>query len=105
MSIVGKFFFHCGKEYTQTGEVVEQTSADTVLVKFDHCEHIPPTMTLIPISSMISKVKPDGSIDGNWELFATREQLDAWLAWLDSPSPHGDENHRDEVAAEAPKLN
>lgn len=105
MSLAGKFFFHCGKEYTQTGEVIEQTSVDTVLVKFDHCEHVPQTMTLLPVSAMISKIKPDGSIDGNWELFATREQLDVWLAWLDSPSPHGDENHRDAGPEETPKLN
>ena len=30
MSLVGKFFFHCGKEYCQSGEVVEQVLVDSV---------------------------------------------------------------------------
>jgi hypothetical protein len=85
MSMVGKFFFCAGKEYTQTGEIIEQPSPDIVLVRFDHCDHIPPTMTLVAVSEMVSVMRPDGSVDSDWEFFATREQLDTWMAWLETP--------------------
>ena len=85
MSMVGKFFFYAGKEYSQTGEIIEQLSPDLVLVRFDRCEHIPPTLTLVAVSSMVSVMKPDGAVDSDWEFFATRDQLDTWMAWLDAP--------------------
>lgn len=86
MSLVGKFFFHCGKEYTQTGEVVDQLTPEVVVVKFDHCEHVPPSLTVLSISSMVSKMKPDGAVDGDWEIFNSRAELDTWLEWLDPPT-------------------
>ena len=86
MSLVGKFFFHFGKEYSQSGKVVEQIDAATVLVEFEGCEHVPGRMIALPAAGMVAKEKPDGTFDSDWEFFHTKEQLDEWLEWLDAPS-------------------
>jgi hypothetical protein len=103
MSLVGKFFLHFGSEYLHTGEVVAQVDPATVLMKFDKCEHVPPATgaVMIAVSSLISTVKADGSLESEWEFFDARADLDAWMEWLDTP--HDDDHHAD--AEEAPKLN
>ena len=85
MSLAGKFFFHCGKEYSQSGEIVEQIDAATILVRFDRCEHVPASMIAIPLSHLIHNINADGSFGGDWELFNSRDELNAWLEWLDAP--------------------
>ena len=87
MSIVGKFFFHCGKEHIHAGQIVEQVSDDVVLVKFDSIinDDFSP-MAAFSISSFATKIGPDGCPEPGWEFFATREQLDSYLEWLDEPS-------------------
>ena len=86
MSLVGKFFFHMGKEYSHSGQIIEQIDANTVLIKIDHCEHVPDSMMIVPVAPMVSKIDKDGSVDSEWEFFGSREELDEWLEWLETPS-------------------
>jgi hypothetical protein len=101
MSLVGKFFSHFGKEYHQTGQIVEQIDDEMLLVRFDKCEHIPSGMVVIPASSMVTKMDKEGAPEVEWEFFGTRAELDAWIAWLDAP-PEEDDRRK---GGEAPKLN
>ncbi len=94
MNIVGKFFFHCGKEYCQSGEVVEQVADDVVLVRIDRCEHIPSSLIALRTSEMMSTMV-DGAPEGGWEFFATRADLDAYMEWIDGSS----EDHQRDAGA------
>ena len=84
MSLVGKFFFHCGKDYSQAGEIIEQVD-DMLLVRFEKCEHIPASMVVLPVSSIVGHLTAEGGFEGDWELFNSRAELDAWLEWLEAP--------------------
>ena len=88
MSLAGKFVFHFGRDYAQTGEIVAQVSDDLVLVRFFKCEHIPPSAALLKVSDMVGKIGKDGSIESEWELFMNRDELDAFDEWLSTPSEH-----------------
>lgn len=98
-TLIGKFFCHMGPEYMHTGEVIAQADPTSVLVKMDHCEHVLPTMMVVSVSVMAGKLAKDGSIETQWEFFATREQMTAWLEWLETPAD------KSEQAATVGKLN
>ena len=103
MSLVGKFFLHFGKEYLHIGEVIAQVDPAMVLLRFDKCEHVPAATgaVMIAVSSLISTMNADGSVESEWEFFDSRADLDGWMEWLDEP--HTDEDRHN--AAEAQKLN
>ena len=84
MSLIGKFFYHCGEDCGHSGEVVEQVADDVVLVRLDKCERIPTSMIAIRVSAMLSTLDSE-SDDDVWEFFATRAELDAWVDWLGEP--------------------
>jgi hypothetical protein len=86
MSLIGKFFCHMGAEYMHTGKVVAQVDPASVLIEIDRCEHVPKTLTIVALDEMTSTMSRDGSIDTNWEFFASKADLEAWLTWLETPS-------------------
>jgi hypothetical protein len=104
MSFVGKFVFATIGEHCRPGQIVEQPSPDVVLVKFycPHCnssDHPPHSgMEAFPVADLL---KRDEDTFAKWTLYETREQLDAYMEWLD-----GDESDEEEVAQPAgPSLN
>ena len=106
MGLVGKFFLHFGKEYLHTGEVVAQVDPATVLMRFDKYEHVPPATgaVMIAVSSLISTMNAEGSVESEWEFFDSRADLDAWMEWLDTPHGDDDDDHH-AAGAETAKLN
>lgn len=86
MGLVGKFFMHFGKEFCQTGQVVEQVTPDTLLVRTDHCCHaVAAVMLVIKFSDMITKYDDEGIPEKEWQFFDTRDDLQAFVDWLDKP--------------------
>jgi hypothetical protein len=100
MSIVGKFFFHCGKEYSQTGEIIAAVSPELLLVRLDKCDHVPPHgMAIIELADMVASMK-EGYPEADWEFFDSREHLAEFMTWLETPSESNDDD-----APRAAKLN
>ncbi len=89
MSLVGKFVFYMGPDYHQSGEIIEQVAPDVVLIKWDNLgknvdDPSPDgAMILMSISSMIKSEEEDAS---TWDIYATREELQAFHEWLCKPS-------------------
>jgi hypothetical protein len=102
MSLAGKFFLHMGKEYLHHGEVVE-VCGDAALIRRDHhpdCECPGKTMQLVPVAKMAAKFSANGSLESDWEFFATRAELDAFLRWLEM-LPDDDEAATEEAPVPA----
>ena len=86
--LVGKFFFHMGSEYVQTGEIVEEPHKGLVLVRFDHdasCCNAPPSLELFPIDLFFTELDDEGSVTNEWQFFNSRQELKNYEAWLGSP--------------------
>ena len=84
MSLVGKFVHVNNGEYYKTGEIMEAVTEELFLVKFDPV-NIPaeiPDMGLFHASQMVDT--HEGIRD--WSFYNTRQELDAWLKWLDTPT-------------------
>lgn len=81
MTLVGKFVFHNGAEYYQWGEVVEQVTPTAVLVRLE-LKGCPPSMSIFHLGSFLTSIAPDGAPEFDWQFFNTREELDAYMAWL-----------------------
>jgi hypothetical protein len=80
--------FHGGREYCQTGEVVEQPHPDVVLIKFDRQDpEIPPTILAFAVSELLTFINDKGFPEAEWEFFNTRAELDAYQEWLFEESP------------------
>jgi hypothetical protein len=80
MSLVGKFFIDHGTDSYRTGVVEEQVAARTYLVRYDwmvkRADDPPPRMG----ASLASIEDMQG-----FEFFNSREERDAFVAWLDAP--------------------
>lgn len=88
MSLVGKFFFCCGAEYSQSGEIVGDHGPDVLLAKFDKRDGVPPgAISAFEVSSFLAELNPDGTLDSPWEFFETRKELDAYMKWLFTETP------------------
>lgn len=88
MSLVGKFFFHMGKEYHQSGEVIEQITPDIVLLRCDRDKSlgVPGYASIaVSINSMVTKFNKTGDPEVDWEFFDSRAAIDEFLSWLDNP--------------------
>jgi hypothetical protein len=85
MSLIGKFVFYGGKEYSQCGEIVGE-SGEYVLVKWDRLNGEPsPTdeaAVLIALVMMITKPGKEAPI---FEFYDSRDKLEAFNRWLNSP--------------------
>jgi hypothetical protein len=84
-TIVGMFFLRDGGEYYVTGEILAEVKDGFYLMK-------PDNMNGIPVSSPLEVVQiEDMTLMNDYgipaiSLFSTREALDAWIAWIDTPS-------------------
>jgi len=85
MTLTGLFFYkECGEHY-RTGEIFRQVHSDAYLVLLDK---VIPDMPIEPsviylISDFWSTDKDDNPI---FNFFDTREDLTAWVTWLETPS-------------------
>ena len=82
--LVGSFFYFSRSDHYRTGEILTEISREHYLVRFDSitpAEPVPP-MELVSTSEM-STTCPSGH---RWFFFTTREDLNRWLAWLETPS-------------------
>ena len=84
--LVGSFFLVDAGEHYRTGEILTEISREHYLVRFDGStpgEPLSP-MELVSVSEMAaSHDTPSGC---RWFFFTTREDLNRWLAWLETPS-------------------
>lgn len=85
MSLAGKFFVHVGASFTHAGEIVEQVDAATVLVRIDRVEGTASSMMLFATKDMLAALDAGGVMESPFELFSSRAELDAWMAWMESP--------------------
>ena len=81
MGLVGKFFFYMGEEYSYTGEIVAQISDDLLLVLFGNCGDCPATKRIISVKQLMTDIDSDRVV----EIFDTRDELEHFEAWLDTP--------------------
>lgn len=106
MSLVGKFFSHMGKDYHQSGEVIEQITPDIVLLRCDRdkASGIPGGSSIaVSITSMVTKLNKAGEPEVDWEFFDSRAALDGFLSWLDNP--HEDNEERASKSSGGPAIN
>jgi hypothetical protein len=85
MGLVGKFVFHCGAEYSQWGEVVDQIGDDVFLIKFDRQDKnlpIPVSTLAFDACDFITTLDDEGNPDAEWIFYDTRKELDAYVSWL-----------------------
>jgi hypothetical protein len=86
MSLVGKFFLHCGEKHLHTGEIIDQITPEIVLVRLDKSSDIPNNSSIaIPVSEFVSTMDADGRPSAEWEFFDSREELGKFEEWLDTP--------------------
>jgi hypothetical protein len=93
MSLVGKFFLHCGEKYLHTGEIIDQITPEIVLVRFEKgSSDVPDNSSIaIPVSEFVSTMDSNGCPSAEWEFFDSRKELDKYQEWLDR-APTEDES-------------
>lgn len=89
MTLAGLFFIRGNGDSYRTGVVVRQVHPEAYLVRFDNMKcggSDMPTdgMELLTISGDLSAVGDDDF--PMFRFFETRDQLQAWLDWLEAPS-------------------
>lgn len=87
MSIVGKFFFHSTEEHSSSGEILEEVCSGIFLVLYDKCgcANVPGQPKQL-LSAEAMTTDPDAEDLCFWEFWDTREELEAYKAWLFAPS-------------------
>lgn len=93
MNLIGKFFFHWGNEYSQSGEVLAEAAPGLIFIRCDVQEK--PSrlgrMIMIQIDELCTTKDKDGELEPAWEFFDTREELDGFLRFLDDVDEKVDE--------------
>jgi hypothetical protein len=80
--LVDKFFLCSEYESYRTG-IVKQVDGNMALVQFDPMGKMPaPGMELVSLQEMATSTDDGIKV---WSFFATRDQLDAFVTWLNSP--------------------
>lgn len=105
MSIVGKFFFRCAKEFCQSGEVVEEAAPGFVLVRFDRTNDPTPDSALSMVALSVIAMKQDrkGEWDYEWMFFNTRAELKAHVNAYDGSED--DDSDEDDHSHTQGKMN
>ena len=80
--LVGSFFYFSRSDHYRTGEILTEISREYFLVRFDSVQPGEPT----PPMELVSASEMATSHDSHWFFFVTREDLDRWIAWLETPS-------------------
>ena len=86
MGLVGKFFLHSGADYYQTGEILEKAAPGFYFLKFDGHNDAPAAVKLFCIEDLATEMEADGSPDIEWQFFLTRQELDDYVLWMETPS-------------------
>jgi hypothetical protein len=82
MSLAGKFFFHDVGRYFQFGLVVEQHQGVLLIQMHSPTEPEPRSaMSAVSINDVLDDFSEEGRA-GAWQFFETKEQLDAFIAWI-----------------------
>jgi hypothetical protein len=82
VKLTGKFVLRSGAEHYRTGQVVD-TDDGGVLIKFDPMNGMPPLpMEVVCIEEIATAVEDGLKV---WGFFDSRAELDAFVAWLNSP--------------------
>jgi hypothetical protein len=84
MSMVGKFFHESNTDYYSTGQIVgEVERGPYFIVEYDAKVGTPPTVQHLIDASEMAEIE-----DGirKWSFFDSREALQQWMDWLDSPA-------------------
>jgi hypothetical protein len=86
-TIVGSFVYVCDGEHYHTGEILAEISHEHYLVRFDNPTdaRVPMPMELVSTTEMAAPHGVHG-VGRPWSFFATRDDLDRWITWLDTPS-------------------
>jgi hypothetical protein len=86
MSLVGKFFLHSSAGYYQTGEVLERAASGFYFLKFDGINGAPAVVKMFCIEDLTAEIEADGCPDFEWQFFVTRQELDDYILWMETPS-------------------
>lgn len=86
MSFVGKFVQINGEDYYRNAEVIEQITPDVYLLRDIDDDKILPVTFLIHLGELLSSINIEGELQTNTFVFNSREELDAWMEWLETPS-------------------
>ena len=83
--LVGSFVLVEDSEHYHTGEILAEISREHYLVRFDNVvdASVPMPMELVSATEMAAGAHGVGR---RWSFFATRDDLDRWIAWLETPS-------------------
>ncbi len=88
MSLISRYFFHFARDYSTSGQIVDEAFPGMALVRHDDftTEDRSPgkSMVLIPFADMVTKADEGGTYDHNWHFFETREELDLFYADMDA---------------------
>ena len=82
MSLVGKYFYLSEDDEYRTGRVEEQVEAGAYLVSFFCDVSCPVPWELWTLEQIAA---PTRHAWEGWSFFPTREDLDKWLVWLETP--------------------
>jgi hypothetical protein len=87
MNLTGKHIFYFDDEYSKTGVIVGRADPETYLVQFDLVDAAPgvsPHAELYTLAEMTEQTWGDGL--KCWTFYDTREALDAYVRWLETPA-------------------
>ncbi len=105
MSLVGKFFLHCGEKHLHTGEIVDQITPEIFLVRLDKNpdSSVPCDSSIaIPVSEFVATMESCGCPSAEWEFFDSRKELDKYQEWLDAPPTEDERRDMDKTKKVVP---
>jgi hypothetical protein len=84
MSFKGKFFLHFGKEYMQQGAIADQHE-DYLFLQIDASPPIPSVQLVVHVDVVLDYFADNGCPTHEWLFFNSREEVDAYIAWMEEP--------------------
>ena len=85
----GMFFLRQDEEYFRTGQVIKATKKEA-LVQYDQMANQNEGWTLpLELVCHDELAHAENAMGKVWGFFNTREQLDAYLVWMDTPQQAG----------------
>jgi hypothetical protein len=87
--LAGMFFMRSDEEYYRTGQVIKASKREA-LVQYDQMAN-PDASWAMPMElvSTDELANAETELGKVWGFFATREQLDGYLKWMDTPQMAG----------------
>ena len=91
MGWTGKFVYFMGKDYSRSGEIVEQMPDEVILVRFEPDGGMPSTLTAIRIETLLQTTENFEEGDG-CVIFESKADFEAFNVWLASSHPDNGES-------------